>query len=40
MDTDDKYFLTANRAIIENYILNEFKFKDIIIDRNENQKYI
>lgn len=30
---DDIYFLTPNRAIIENYNINDFKLNDIIVDK-------
>lgn len=33
LQENDIYFLTANRAIIENYNINDFKLNDIIVDK-------
>ena len=39
INVDEIYFLTSNRAIIENYNLNDFKLRDIIVDNSGETKF-
>ena len=39
INTDEIYFLTANRTIIENYNLDDFKLRDIIVDNSGEPKF-
>ena len=39
INTDEIYFLTANRIIIENYNLDDFKLRDIIVDKLGEPKF-
>ena len=39
INTDEIYFLTANRTIIENYNLDDFKLRDIIVDKLGEPKF-
>ena len=39
INIDEIYFLTANRTIIENYNLDDFKLRDIIVDKLGEPKF-
>ena len=39
ININDIYFLTTNRAIIENYNLDDFKLRDIIVDNSGEPKF-